>query len=138
MIRNRDGNPCTSPDEVLQCWRNRFESVLNIRSRYVESAIESVHQYPVREDMSELPTEDEDFDALSSLKGGKAEGKNGILPEIATTCGVEMMDHIVHLLLLCGENSKSLLSGGMQCWLRYRQRATSHSATTGMGSLYLM
>ena len=31
----------------------------NVRSSFVESAIESVHQYPVREAMSEPLTEDE-------------------------------------------------------------------------------
>ena len=34
---------------------------------------------------------------MSSLKGGKAGGKNGILPEMVKTCGAEMMDHILDL-----------------------------------------
>ena len=54
-IRNHDGQLCVDGEESLQCWRNHFEAVLNVRSTFVESAIQVAHQYTLRDDMSEPP-----------------------------------------------------------------------------------
>ena len=60
--------------------RNHYETVLNIRSTFVESAILATHQYSLREDMNEPPSAVEICEALDKLKGHKAGSKNGILP----------------------------------------------------------
>ena len=96
-IRNRDGQLCEDEEESLQCWRNHFEAVLNVKSTFVESAIQSAHQYPLREDMNEPPTAVEISEALDSLKGHKAGGKNGILPELVKSSGGDIMDYILDL-----------------------------------------
>ena len=63
-IRKEDGqlHVCMGPDEVMQCWQKHFERVLNVRSSFIESAIQQGHQYPVREEMSEPPTEEEIYE----------------------------------------------------------------------------
>ena len=66
-IREVDGQLCMGLDET-QCWQDHFEAVLNIRSSFIESATQAVHQHEVRDEINEPPTEDEIYEALSSLK----------------------------------------------------------------------
>ena len=56
-IRKQDGKLCMDSIETLQQWHDHFRSVLNIRSSFEPSSIQSVYQYPVKEEMSESPTE---------------------------------------------------------------------------------
>ena len=48
-------------------------------------------------DLADPPTEEEVFEAIGKLKGGKVGGINGILPEMVKSCGGEIMDYIVEL-----------------------------------------
>ena len=96
-IRDHDGNLCTDQDGALQRWHEHFQTILNTRSSFVESAILAAKQYPVRNELKVPPTEDEVLEALGKLKGKKAAGKNGILPEMVKGCGGWMMDYILDL-----------------------------------------
>lgn len=55
---------------------------LEASTLYLEEAIQSIHHCSVREDLSEPPTEEEVLEAMGTLKGRKAGGQNGILPEM--------------------------------------------------------
>ena len=48
-------------------------------------------------DLADRPTKEEEIEAIGKLKGGKAGGRNGILPEMVKSCGGETMDYIVEL-----------------------------------------
>ena len=43
--------------------------------------IQSAEQPPVRKELAQPPADDEVMEALDKLKGNKAGGKTGILPE---------------------------------------------------------
>ena len=51
----------------------------------------------VGEELGMPPSEDEILAAMSSLKGGKAGGKNGVLPELLKCCGANLLEHLVKL-----------------------------------------
>ena len=72
-----------------------IESILNVRSSFVDSVVQSAQQRPVRADMVIPPTEDEVMRAL--LKGSKAGGKNGMLPEMLKSCGGLLFVYIMGL-----------------------------------------
>ena len=76
-IRNIDGQICMGPEGTLQRWRDHFGTVLNVTSSHTVDIIQAQHQYPIRHDMSEPPTE-EICEAMDRLKGNKANGRNGI------------------------------------------------------------
>lgn len=61
--------------------------MLNVNSIYEEDVILAVHQHQMRDGMDEPPTEEEICGAMMGLKGQKAGGKNGILPEMIKSCG---------------------------------------------------
>ena len=79
-------------------WQEYFCQVLNVQScRYIEDTASSVQLMAVREELSMLPSEDEILAAMSSLKGGKAGRKNGVLPEMLKHCGANLLEHLVKL-----------------------------------------
>ena len=51
----------------------------------------------VREEPGMPPSKDEIIDAMYSLKGGKAGGKNDVLPEMLKCCGANPLQHLVQL-----------------------------------------
>ena len=76
-----------------------------------------MHQHQVRDEMNGAGIEDEDYETLSSLKGNKAGGKNGVLPEMVKSCKASMIARLHHgPIQNCVE---SLLSGRMPCWSQY-------------------
>ena len=74
-----------------------FCQILNIQSRFSEDTISSVQPMAVGEELSMLPPEDEIIAAMSSLKGGKAGGKNGVLPKMLKCCGAHLLEHLLQL-----------------------------------------
>ena len=53
------------------------KGIQNIQSSYDEKELQKVKQRPPRPTMSELPTEEELLDAISTMKNGKASGQSG-------------------------------------------------------------
>ena len=81
-VKDESGSPCITETSLHQRWRRHFTSVLNIRSNFSQSVLESVEQRPVRQSMADLPSVEEMFEAVKRLRNGKAAGSNGILPEM--------------------------------------------------------
>ena len=81
VIRKSNGEVCVGPEESLSRWQEHFHTVLNVRSSFTESVLDSVRQCPVRDELDIPPSEEEVLGALSAVRGNKAGGKNGILPE---------------------------------------------------------
>ena len=96
-IRNSSGELCMGPEGSLHQWHGHFETVLNIHSNFEESVIQSAEQCTVREELALPLVEDEVMEALGKLKGNKAGGKTGILPEMLKYCGAVMMEYILDL-----------------------------------------
>ena len=94
MIKNKDGEVCVGPSETLQSWHGHFEAVLNIRSEFNEGVAQALPQRPIRDELSQPPTEEKIWAAMRQLKSHKAGGKNGILPEMIKSCGPHIIDNM--------------------------------------------
>lgn len=81
-IHNEDGEPCKTTDAQHQRWRQHFNSVLNIRTRFAATEMDRVRQREVKADLANTPSLLEITRALGQLKNGKAAGISGILPEM--------------------------------------------------------
>lgn len=97
-IKDRHGRPCDSADSANKRWREHFQTVLNIRSRFDRPTILSVAQRPIREAMATPPTADEIMRAISRTKNRKATGSSGISAELLKSAGPVFIDRLVELL----------------------------------------
>ena len=70
--------------------------MLNIRSSFEPSSIQSVYQYPDKEETSEPPTEDEVLDVMGTMREQATGGWNGILPEMVKYCG-GLLEYVMDL-----------------------------------------
>ena len=70
---------------------------MNTTSTFDEEVVSKQVQLPLREHMSEPPTEEEIMEAIDHVKRNKAGGSNGILPEMLKTCGANIIEYIKDL-----------------------------------------
>ena len=106
VIKKLNRDPCKSVEESVSRWQEHFCQILNTQSRFNMDTISSVQSMAVREDLGLPPSEDEILQALSALKGGKAGGKNGVLPEMFKVCGPTLLERLMqlfHQIWACGE-----------------------------------
>ena len=59
--------------------------------------MQSLKQCPIRRELGVPPTEDEVVTALYRMKGGKAGGKTGILPDMVKSCGGLLLEYLMAL-----------------------------------------
>ena len=113
IIRKENGQLCTNKEETLQRWRDHFHSVLNLQSRFNMSVIQSTEQHQVRKELGETPSKDELLDAVDSISGNKAGGKNIILPEMVKYLDDNMFVYVLHLFKQFGWNKMYIRNGKM-------------------------
>ena len=97
VVRDENGDVCEGPDAILSRWHSHFSSILNIPSSSDDQVFEEVQQRPVRTELAGPPDDEELFLALGKLKGRKAAGGNGILPEMIKCGGTECFEHMLEL-----------------------------------------
>ena len=85
-------------------------------------------------DLADPPTEEEVFEAIGKLKGGKVGGINGIVPEMVKSCGGEIMDYIVECFTPYGENRQHEKNGELSCLWIFPRKVTSLNVKNGMKS----
>ncbi len=100
IVKDEDGNPCTTPDSQQQRWQRHFEKVLNVQSMFSEAEVTSVWQRPVREEMAEVPSEEEVLEAVMKMKNGKTAGESEILSEMvkAACCSGSFVEILMELV----------------------------------------
>ena len=81
-IHDENDIPCVDVVSQHQRWRRHFTKVLNVVSPFDESVFDLVRQCEVDSSLADLPHEHDVQLALSQVKGGKAAGSSGILPEM--------------------------------------------------------
>ena len=102
VVREENGNPCSSPEAQQQRWRRHFSDILNLQSNFSAEELEMVRQRPLRPEMAAPPSEEELGSALGKMKNGKVGGESGILPEmLRAACSEE--DFTKRLLELVGD-----------------------------------
>ncbi len=82
VVRNEEGSLCKTPEAQQQRWRRHFSAILNLQSGFSMEELELVRQRPVKDEMSEPPSEEELERAIGKLHSGKAGGETGVLPEM--------------------------------------------------------
>ena len=99
VVKDENGNSCSTPELQQQRWRRHFSNVLNLQSDFSVEELERVRQRPMRPEMGDPPSEEELQNALGKLKCGKASGEAGILPEMlkAACCTAEFMKRLLEL-----------------------------------------
>ena len=97
-LKNEDGQPCSSAEELSARWQRHFTKVLNIESAYDESVFDSLRVRPVCSELADLPTKEELVRAISRLCNNKAPGESGILPEMVRYAGAEFLEALLSLV----------------------------------------
>ena len=82
IIKDEEGQPCTSVDAKQQRWRRHFTDILNVESQFNHAELDRIRQRPLRPQLAELPSMEELVGAVGKLKNGKAGGSSGIRPEM--------------------------------------------------------
>ncbi len=102
VVRNEEGNLCKTPEAQQQRWRRHFSEILNLQSGFSMEELELVRKRPVKDEMSEPPSEEELERAIGKLRSGKAGGETGVLPEmVKVVCHEEAF--MSSLMSLCGD-----------------------------------
>ena len=95
-----------SPEEVRSHWYRHFSKILSVPSEFREEVIADMPSQPTYWDL-DGPAADEEFEsALNKLKRGKAGGKMGILTELITNGGAELLDWMLELMQEVWEEQK--------------------------------
>ena len=86
-VKKENGQACTSTEELSARWQRHFTNVLNVESVFEADVFPSLRVRPVRNDLADVPTEDELARAIARLSNNKAAGESGILPEMVQHAG---------------------------------------------------
>jgi len=83
VVRDEEGRLCKAPEAQQQRWRRHISAILNLQSEFSMEELELVKQRPVKDEMSEPPTSEEELErVVGKLWNGKASSETGILPEM--------------------------------------------------------
>ena len=100
VVQDENGNSCTTTEAQQERWRRHFSKILNIQSDFDMEELSRVRQRPTRNEMTEVPSEEEVMNAVGKLRNGKAGGESGILPEMvkAACCEEEFVNKLLDLV----------------------------------------
>ena len=100
VVKDEDGNACTTAKAQQERWRRHFTKILNIQSDFDVEELRKVRQRPPRSEMAEVPSEEELMSAVGKMKNGKAGGESGVLPEMvkAACCDEEFLSKLLELV----------------------------------------
>ena len=106
VVLKEDGVPTAGPEEVRSRWHRHFSRLLNVPSVFQEDVIAHMSSQPICWDLDIPPTVEELGLALDKLKGGKAGGRTGILPEMILAGGKQLWSRLHQLMLEVWEEHK--------------------------------
>ena len=100
MVRDENGNVCTTTESQQDRWRRHFNNILNVQSEFDMEELERVTQRQLKPEIAELPTEEELLNAIEKVKNGRAGGESSILPEmVKDACiGYEFSKRLLELV----------------------------------------
>lgn len=89
-----DGTLLTDKTDILNRWKDHFETVLNASSVTDDDVIGSIQQLPEKTELSVLPTLQEVFEAIKQIAMGKAPGNDAIPPEVFKYGGQKLAEKL--------------------------------------------
>ena len=76
VVKDEDGNACTTSEAQQERWKRHFSKVFNIQSLFDVEEVRKVRQRPTRSEMAEVPSEKELLSAVGKMKNGKSGGES--------------------------------------------------------------
>ena len=70
VVKDEDGNTCTTSKVQQERWRRHFTKILNIQSGFDVEELRKVRQRPPRPEMTEVPSEEELMSAVGKMRNG--------------------------------------------------------------------
>ena len=136
VVKDEDGNTCTTAKAQHERWRSHFTKILNIQNDFDVEELRKVRQRPPRPELAEVPSEEELLSAVGKMKNGKAGGEPRILPEMvkAACCDEEFLSKLLELVKTFGRTVVPQVLGVTPSLCLYPTKATSLSVTTGESS----
>ena len=98
-LKSKTGETITDKAKQMDRWVEHYLDLYSIENTVSETALLSIKELPVLEELDQLPTMEEIQRAINNLSSGKAPGQDGIPAEIYK-CGQEAILPVLHLLLL--------------------------------------
>ena len=87
----------TDRNQILQCWAEHFESVLNQPSIFDDIVLDEIPQWTPATHLEDPPTMQEVQKAVKQLSSGKAPGADCIPAEIFKEGGVKLRERLLGL-----------------------------------------
>ena len=136
VVQDENGNSCTTTEAQQERWRRHFSKILNIQSDFDMEELSRVRQRPTRNEMTEVPSEEEVMNAVGKLRNGKAGGESGILPEMvkAACCEEEFVNKLLDLVKDVWETGCTPVLGEIPSLCLSPRKVTSPTVTTGGAS----
>ena len=97
-LRTTNGALVSDPAMIRNRWREHFNSLLNRDISVDPSIMDELRQYPMKEELSDIPSLIEVEKALKALKNGKAPGPDGIPAEVLKHGGSGLIKRLHELI----------------------------------------
>ena len=100
-IHKADGTPCHSDEDVMQHWSEHFTAALNHPPATTSASLETeaISAVPDSDVRCDEPTIDEVVSTIKKLTNGRADGSEGIPPELLK-CAIRPISRALHSLFI--------------------------------------
>ena len=98
VLMSRDGHLITNTSEILRCWRNHFNDLLNNNTETGADLLKSTPQYCTRHWMDAPPSYEDFMKALTKMKPRRAAGPDRIPLELWTHGGSQLQTQLFKLM----------------------------------------
>ena len=105
--KNKDGVLKTAPHEVMDCWKQHFESHLNTQFPRDEDALQDIPDPPPANTQSRPFTIEEAESAIKLLKNNKACGWDKIAAETLKAGGLKMREFLLKIINVAWSECKT-------------------------------
>ena len=103
-LKAKNGEIISDPTQQLERWVEYYLELYATKTHVARSALDSLPDLPILEELDALPTMEELDKALNALASGKAPGADGIPSEVLKIGKPILMQPLYELLCLCWEN----------------------------------
>ena len=115
VVKDENGNVCTTTESQHDRWRRQFNNILNVQSEFDMEKLERVTQRQLKPEMAELSTEEELSNAIVKVKNRRAGSESSTLPEMvkAACIGYEFSKRLLDWCTMCGRRGVFQMIGVM-------------------------
>ena len=104
-LKAKTGETISDPSQQLDRWVEHYLKLYASQNEVSRSALDSITDMPIMEELDVLPTIEELDKAINALANRKVPRADGIPPETLKTGKPTLIQHLYELLCLCWEKS---------------------------------